>query len=230
MNTGTEQTSSGHLLIDLAEQDKLHILHPGQIIAYKGSPSGREDRVMDLAGVYRKRRWIRAAISGPSQLLLGLPGGCRLHTVPIGTDSNLLFNFRNVLFFSEGITMQSRVQSIKNAMITKDWVRMKFSGPGHIGVIASGWMESIQLSPDTPLYVDAGALIAYPENARLKLSVYGNTLASQHMKMQWELRGSGPVLIQTGAVDAQFESQMRQDGLIRRTLREVLPFGGVFIK
>ncbi|MFC3345831.1 hypothetical protein ACFOHW_26215 [Paenibacillus abyssi] len=75
---GNEQTQNGHVLISLTEEDRLHILHPGQIIAYKGNPSGREDRFMDLAGMYRKRRWIRSKISGPSELLLGLPqdAGC----------------------------------------------------------------------------------------------------------------------------------------------------------
>ncbi|MFC3345797.1 AIM24 family protein [Paenibacillus abyssi] len=185
---------------------------------------------MDLAGMYRKRRWIRSKISGPSELLLGLPPGCRLHVVPIEAESSLLYDFRNVLFFSDGMTMKNRLQSIKNAVITQEWVRIKFSGPGQLGIISTGFMETLTLHPETPLYVDAGALIAYPEDASLKISVYGNSLASQHMKVQWEIKGNGPVLIQTGSSDPQLERQMRQDSLIRRTLREVLPFGGVFIK
>ena len=52
-------------------------------------------------------------------------------------------------------------------------------------------------------------LVAYPEEASIELSVYGNKLASQHMNVQWEIRGSGPVLIQTGSRDAELEEQLR---------------------
>lgn len=226
-----EHVQSGHLTVRLAEEERLHILHPNQILAYKGHPSGREDRFMDIKGAYRKRRWIRSKISGPSELLIGLPPACKLHVVPIEGDSNLLFDFRSVLFFSDGMLMQNRLQSFKHALITKEWVRTKFTGPGHLGLLSTGFMESLELDEDVPLYVDAGSLLAYPEKAQVKLSVYGNTLASQHMRVQWELKGTGPVLIQTGAAtDPQLESQLKPDGFIRRTLREVLPFGGVFIK
>lgn len=228
---GNNDTShGGHALLKLDPEEALHVLHPGQIVAYKGNPSGREDRFMDFAGMYRKKRWIRSKLSGPCDILLGLPPGCRLHAIPIAADSDLLFDFRHVLFFSEGVSMKSRIQSIRNAVITKDWVRMRFTGPGMLGIVTNGSMEPLELDPDTPTYVESGSLVAYPENAQLKISVYGNSLASQHMKVQWEIKGRGPVLIQTGAADPQLERGMRQDGLIRRTLREVIPFGGVFIK
>ncbi|MBD2844293.1 AIM24 family protein [Paenibacillus sp. IB182496] len=185
---------------------------------------------MDIAGMYRKRKWIRSRIAGPAELLLGMPPGCRLHTLQLEAQSDLLFDLRNVLFFTDGMTMKNRLQSFKNAVITKELVRMRFAGPGQLGIVTTGEMTALELDPSIPLFVDATALIAYPENAAIKLSVYGNSLASQHMRVQWELIGSGPVLVQTGSADAQLESQVRQDGLLRRTLREVLPFGGVFIK
>lgn len=107
---------------------------------------------------------------------------------------------------------------------------MRFSGPGQLGLITAGDVKSIQLQPDRPLYVETGALVAYPENASIQLSVYGNKLASQHMNVQWEIRGSGPVLIQTGSRDTELEEQLQNGGFIRRILREVLPFGGIYIK
>jgi hypothetical protein len=60
--------------------------------------------------------------------------------------------------------------------------------------------------------------------------VYGNSLASQHMNVQWELRGKGPVLIQTGSRDSGLESRLGDEGWFKRLLREVLPFGSVYIK
>ncbi|MOA29393.1 hypothetical protein D3C78_1504040 [compost metagenome] len=107
---------------------------------------------------------------------------------------------------------------------------MRFSGPGRIGIITSGDMKAIQLQPDRSLFVETGALVAYPENASIKLAVYGNKLASQHMNVQWEIRGSGPVLIQTGSRDTELAQQVQDGGFIKRILREVLPFGGIYIK
>ncbi|CAM4415049.1 uncharacterized protein (AIM24 family) [Paenibacillus endophyticus] len=226
----TVPAQTGHVHIQLSEPDKLHVLHPKSIIAYQGDPQSREDRFMDLAGMYRKKRWIRSILSGPSEFIIGLPAGCSLETVHIEEKSDLLFDFRHVIFFSDGMKLKSVIQKLKNAWITKEFVRMRFSGPGQLGLITAGDVKSIQLQPDRPLYVETGALVAYPENASIQLSVYGNKLASQHMNVQWEIRGSGPVLIQTGSRDTELEEQLQNGGFIRRILREVLPFGGIYIK
>ncbi|MWC29785.1 AIM24 family protein [Paenibacillus sp. MMS18-CY102] len=220
----------GHVHVSLEEADKLHVLHPKSVIAFQGMPHHREDRLMDLAGMYRKRKMIRSLFQGSSELVLGLPAGCSLETVEIDAQSNLLFDFRHVMFFSDGMKLKSVVQRMKNAWITKELVRMRFSGPGSLGLITAGDLMTIQLQPDRPLFVEAGTLVAYPDTATIRLSVYGNQLASQHMNVQWELRGSGPVLIQTGSHDAELEAQLQNGGLIKRILREVLPFGSVYIK
>lgn len=226
----TVPVQTGHVHVTLDHADKLHFLHPKSIIAYQGSPQLREDRFMDFAGLYRKKKWIRSLLSGPSEFIIGLPPGCSLETVHIDGHSDLLFDFRHILFFSDGMKLKSVIQKMKNAWITREFVRMLFSGPGMLGIITAGDMKAIQLQPDRPLYVETGALVAYPENASIQLSVYGNKLASQHMNVQWEIRGSGPVLIQTGSRDAGLEEQLQNGGFIKRILREVLPFGGVYIK
>jgi uncharacterized protein (AIM24 family) len=226
----TVPAQTGHVQVSLEDADKLHVLHPKSIIAYQGEPHYREDRFMDFAGMYRKKRWIRSQISGPSEFIIGLPAGCSLETIQIEAKSDLLFDFRHVIFFSDGMQLKSVIQKLKNAWITKEFVRMRFSGPGMLGIITAGDVRSIQLQPDCPLYVETGALVAYPEHASIQLSVYGNKLASQHMNVQWEIRGSGPVLIQTGSRDAELEEQLQNGGFIKRILREVLPFGGIYIK
>jgi len=220
----------GHVRIQLDTIDVLNVLHPKSIIAYQGSPRNREDRIMDLAAAYRKRKWIRSRMQGPSEMVIALPAGCSLLTFEIPADSNLLFDFRHIMFFTEGMGLKSRIQKIKNAWITREWVRIKFTGPGALGIITKGELATIQLQPDRPLFVESGSLVAYPENANIKLSVYGNTLASQHMSVQWEITGNGPVLIQTGSNDNQLIEQLHHDSLIRRLLRELLPFGGIYIK
>lgn len=220
----------GHVRISLTEEEALHVLHSKSIIAYQGGPQSREDRFMDLGGVYRKKKWIRSRLQGPSEFLLGLPAGFSLESFSIDEQSNLLFDFRHVAFFSEGMTFKSKILKWKTAWITRELVRIKFSGPGTLGILTVGDMTSMQLDPVQPLFVDKNALIAYPEDASIRLSVYGNPLASQHMNVQWEMRGTGAVLIQTGSRDRQLEDKLTDDSWIKRLLRELLPFGSVYIK
>lgn len=220
----------GHVKVTLQESDKLHVLHPGAIIAYQGEPQQRQDHFMNLAGVYRKKKWIRALLSGPSEFIIGLPPGCSLETITIGPDSDLLFDYRHVLYFTDGVQHKSVIQKLKNVWITRELVRMRFSGPGELGVITSGDIAVLQLSADHPLFVKTGSLVAYPANASIQLAVYGNQLASQSMNVQWKISGNGPVLIQTGLHGKELEHPLQNDGFIKRLLREVLPFGSVYIK
>jgi uncharacterized protein (AIM24 family) len=107
---------------------------------------------------------------------------------------------------------------------------MRFSGGGLLGLVSTGTLCELTLDPERPLYVDTGCLVAFPERAEMRLAVYGNPLASQQMNYHWEMKGTGKVLIQPAARDSNFEAGLRQDSLLRRVLREALPFGGVFIK
>lgn len=222
--------NAGHVNISLEPNDGLHVLHPKALLAYQGDPRSREDKLMDMPSMYRKRKLIRSHLKGPSNMIVGMPPNCSMETVDIAEGSNLLFDFRHVLFYTDGVTMKSKVQTFKNAWITREWVRMKFSGPGRLGIISSGALATLQLDPERPLFVEAGSLVAYPEDAEIKLSVYGNQLAAQHMNVQWEMKGKGPVLMQTGFRDVQLQEQIHKDSFIRRTLRELLPFGGVYIR
>lgn len=226
----TAPSPIGHVRITMSGDEAMHVLHSKSIIAYQGAPRSREDRFMDIGGVFRKKKWIRSRLQGPSEFLLGLPAGFSLESFDIPEESSLLFDFRHVVFFTDGMTFKSKILKLKTAWITRELVRIKFSGPGKLGIITVGDITTMQLDPIQPLFVDKSALIAYPEDAAIRLSVYGNTLASQHMNVQWEMRGSGPVLIQTGSRDRQMEDKLSEDGWFKRLLREVLPFGSVYIK
>lgn len=214
----------------VGENEEIHVLHPQQIIAYQGPSSGRADRLMDVKGMYRKRRLIRSDMSGPCRFVAALPPGYRIKTLELNGKSDLLYDFRHLFFYSKGITMQTRVLSMKNMLVTRDIVKVKFAGCGSIGILTEGTVCEAELHPSDPLYVDAGSIIAYPENARLELTVYGNHLASQHMSYHWKMTGHGPVLFQAGRQSRRFERDSNEDGIIKRFLREALPFGGVFIK
>lgn len=210
--------------------ETVHILHPEQIITYRGPSDGRSDRLMNVKGMYRKKKLIQADLSGPCEFTAALPPGFAVKAVELREGSDLLYDFRNIFFYSSGIEMQARILHIKNMLITKDAVKMKFSGTGTIGLLTEGAVYEAELRPDEPLYVDARSLVAYPENAKLELTVYGNTLASQHMNYQWKMTGSGTVLFHAGPKGSRLQKEMDQDNIFKRILREVIPFGGVIIK
>ncbi|XMB28931.1 AIM24 family protein [Paenibacillus sp. BR2-3] len=219
------------LAFTILENEEIYVLHPQQIIAYQGPSSGRADRFMDVKGMYRKRKLIRAEMSGPCRFVAALPPGYRIKTLQLDGKSDLLYDFRHLFYYSKGVEMQTRVLSMKNMFVTRDVVKVKFSGKGSIGILTEGTVSEAALDPLDPLYVDAGSVIAYPENAKLELTVYGNHLASQHMSYHWKMTGKGPVLFQAGRQNRRFERDTNDsDGIIKRFLREVLPFGGVFIK
>jgi uncharacterized protein (AIM24 family) len=232
MNISFDQAEirTGLATLEVEHSESIYVLHPKQIVAFQGKPSQREDSFMKLPGMYRKKRLIQSRIHGPSKFMLGLPEGYCVGTVPIQADDDLLFEFRHVLFYTEGITFRSHVQTVRNAVITRDFVKMRFQGPGTLGLITAGPLYHAELHPTEPLFVDIGCLVAYPQKANIRLSVYGNTLASQHMNYHWELTGSGPVLLQPCKSDKALDEQMQNDSLLRRVFRELIPFGGVFIR
>jgi uncharacterized protein (AIM24 family) len=210
--------------------ESVHVLHPNQIVAFQGSSHLREDSFMKLSNMYRKKRLIQSRISGPSRCMLGLPEGYNLGTVSIKEDDDLLFEFKHVLFYMEGMSFRTHIQTVRNAIMSRDFVKMRFQGPGTLGLLTTGPLYEVELHPDNPLYVDVQCLVAYPQHISLKPCVYGNTLASQHMNYHWELTGTGSVLLQPCKPDKQLDEQMQSESWMRRVLREVIPFGGIFIK
>lgn len=235
MNIGYENEPSGYgglaVTFDIRDGEKLHLLHPSQIIAFRGSADKRADKLMNVKGMYRKKKLIRADFTGPCQFVAAMPPSIALKIITLTAESDLLYDFRHLFFYTEGVRMETRLLSMKNMMITRDAVKMKFSGEGQIGILTQGQVLELPLSTDEPVYVEAGCVIAYPENAKLELSVYGNHLASQHMKYQWKITGRGSVLVQAGGGGGGLERDLNNnDGIIKRFLREAIPFGGVFIK
>jgi len=224
-------TLSQAVTLQLDGGEKVSVLHPSQIIAFQGNSNQREDRLMDIAGMYRKRKLIQSTISGPAQFMIGLPAGYSVQTIPLTEGADLLFEWKHVLFYTDGMRVERRVQTLKNALITREIIKMKFSGDdGVLGILTHGPLHRMKLDPVQPTYIDVGCLVAYPENATLTPRVYGNALASQHMNYHFEITGQGYALIQTGKSDHQLEQEIEGDGFIRRVLREVIPFGGILIK
>lgn len=229
-NLSSSPEQSTIIRLKLSENDIVHVLHPDRIVAFSGLSSSREDRFYNLQGMYRKKRFIQSRISGESSCLLALPAGYFLKCIPIEGNHDLLFEYRHLLFYTEGIELRQTFQKMKHVMITRDWIKTRFSGNGMIGILSQGPLYELALDPIHPVYIDFQSLVAYPEQAQIDPCVYGNHLASQYMNFQWKITGNGHILIQTGKVDAQLDRQLQNDNLIKRILRELLPFGNVWIK
>ncbi|WP_127588477.1 AIM24 family protein [Paenibacillus koleovorans] len=218
------------LKLVLEQQEAVHLLHPKQLIAFQGASSQREDRLLNPKGIMRKKKLVKAVLTGPAAAMIALPAGYSVTSVPIQGDSSLLFEFRHLLYYTDLITMKSVVQSAKNMLITRDLIRMRFAGEGSIGLLSRGPLQTWELDPERPSFIDSRCLIAYPADAKLDLCVYGNHLAAQHMAYHWKLTGTGTALLQAAPSDPGFEEQLGGDGLMKRTLREILPFGNIWIR
>lgn len=229
-NLSSAQHQSTVVRLELNVDDVVHILHPDRIVAFSGPSSAREDRFYNIKGMYRKKRLIQSRITGKSSCMLALPAGYFLKCIPISGDHDLLFEYRHLLFYTEGIQMKQTLQKMKHMLVTRDWIKTKFSGNGMIGILSQGPLYELALNPQQPVYVDFKSLIAHPYNADLDPCVYGNHLASQYMNFQWKITGEGYILLQTGKSDTQLDKQLQNDNLIKRILREVLPFGNIWIK
>ncbi|MBM6382874.1 MULTISPECIES: AIM24 family protein [Paenibacillus] len=230
LNTAEAGGAGQVVTFSLIQNDRLHILHPQQIVAFRGSSSSRNDKFMTISGMVRKKKLIKSEITGPCQFVAALPPGFTMKEVELTEESDLLYDFRHLFFYSDGVNMHTKIQKIKNMLITQDAVKMKFSGKGKIGLLTQGQVCQQELHPTAPLYVDAGSIIAYPENAKLELTVYGNNLASQHMNYHWKMTGQGSVLFQAGRENNRLERDLNDEGLFKRILKEVIPFGNVIIK
>lgn len=229
-NMASSPHQSTVVRLELGEHDIAHVLHPDRIIAFSGPAFAREDRFYNIKGMYRKMRFIQSRLTGHCSCLLALPAGYFLKCIEIDGDHDLLFEYRHLLFYTEGVEMKQTLQKMKHMLITRDWIKTRFSGKGMIGILSQGPLYELALERERPVYIDCRSLVAHSRQAEIDLCVYGNHLASQYMNFQWKVTGDGYVLIQTGKTDAQLDKQLQNDHLVKRVLREMLPFGNIWIK
>lgn len=176
---------------DLQPGDRLHILHPGQVIAYRGPAAQRSDKLLDIKGIYRKRKLIRSDYSGPCQLVAAFPPSVGLKTLTLTKGSDWLYDFRQLFYYTEGIHMETRVLSMKNMMITRDAVKVKFSGRGQIGVLTQGQVLELPLHPEEPLYVEAGRCWLTPRTRSWSCRFTATTWPANICATSGKSRGTG---------------------------------------
>lgn len=55
LNTAEAGGAGQVVTFSLIQNDRLHILHPQQIVAFRGSSSSRNDKFMTISGMVRKK-------------------------------------------------------------------------------------------------------------------------------------------------------------------------------
>ena len=84
----------------LIQDDRLHILHPQQIVAFRGASNSRQDKFMNISGMYRKKL-IKSEITGPCQFVCRPSPGFTMKEVQLTDYSDLLYDFRHLFFYSK---------------------------------------------------------------------------------------------------------------------------------
>jgi uncharacterized protein (AIM24 family) len=208
--------------------DKVHVLEPATIIMFHGDGNLREDRRVKIKHAFAGNRLYEAIISGPCDFILSLPAGCYLGVIPV--DNELLFDVKNVLFYSENMSLTRKHQPLLNMFATSSITRYEFKGSGTIGIMSGGPIISEELD-DKPLYVDVNSLVAVPKSARLKVAVYGNGKAEQHMAWQYLITGTGTILIDTASATAllKTQGQKSKDNIMMRAIKDNVPGANTLI-
>ncbi len=215
--------------ISLADSsDKIHVLEPATIIMFHGEGNLREDRRVKITHAFAGNRLYESLISGPSEFILALPAGCYVNVVPV--TSELLFDVKNILFYSDSMAVKRKRQSWFNMVATSSITRYEFKGLGEVGIMSGGPIIS-QALDDTTCYVDINSLIALPKSAKIEVAVYGNVKAEQHMAWQFLITGSGTILIDAASATAVLstQGQKSKDNILVRAIKDNVPGANIFI-
>jgi uncharacterized protein (AIM24 family) len=104
---------------------------------FEGNPDDRVDEFFSLKDIFRKHSFLRAVLSGPSRCILSLNSNFFITIIDIREDNNLLYEFKNILFYSHGISLSHVFQPVKHMLTTKSIVKAKFEGEGKVGLMSS---------------------------------------------------------------------------------------------
>lgn len=55
LNHAEAGTAGQVVTFSLIQDDRLHILHPQQIVAFRGPSNSRQDKLLNISGIYRKK-------------------------------------------------------------------------------------------------------------------------------------------------------------------------------
>ena len=225
----------------LGQGELLKVFEPQSVILYEGDPKKRRTSVVrpagDLKVLVSKRNLTVTTIEGPSSLVVSLPRGCYVNIFPINGDDPFLYNFRNVLFCTGGITYRSRLllkDNVAMAFATRSIIATSFSGSGHVGIASDAELLTRDISGRS-VYVNVNNVISIPKSAEVKVTCYGNDLSAQIMQLHYLIKGtkaSGEYIVYQGASVGPATNRQQgnaQGGLPQRLVKKYIPGADLFI-
>jgi uncharacterized protein (AIM24 family) len=228
--------------INLIAGEFVKVFEPNSIILFEGDPERRKEEFVniatDLKAVFSKKKIIVSTIQGPSSFVVSLPRGCFINIFEVNGDDSFLYNFKNLLFCTNGITYRSQIllkNKLSMALATKSLVATSFSGNGHIAILSDAELFQRNIS-NTAVYINVNNIISIPKSADVQVTYYGDNLSSQTMEMHYLIKGtkrSGEYILFQGAnigIAQEQQQNTNADSLPKRIVKKYVPGADIILK
>jgi len=216
----------------LEEREELHILKPDSLIAFRasGDHNAKHKHLPIFKNIFNRRSFVESVISGSAEGILALPEGCVLTIIKVN-DENVLYEYKNILCYSSGISIDSVKQKVKHMIITGSIFQARLRGSGTVVLMSSGELVDWTLDASTPVFVRFGNLVSLPsDNITCNIGTYGNEMAVQNGGFHYILKGQGKILIESLSSREYIElMKARKDSIFKRIVRHILPGGDIII-
>jgi len=183
-------------------------------------------KFLDFKSMIKKGSLLASNIRGKASLVLSLPRGYYIKIIKIKGSDDMLYEYKNVLFFSHEIQMKSEIVPLESILTTGSIARLSFHGYGFIGIMSQGELIEKQIS-ENGVYVCCNNLVAFPRKVSLQPGVYGNGKASQSMPWHYlitnEKNVAASIIIESVCMSGSLQSQESGDGILKRFIKEVVP-------
>jgi len=212
--------------INLDENEPITILEPESIIFFDGDPEKRNDQFLDFKSMIKKGSLLSSNIRGKASLVLSLPRWYYIKIIEIKGKDDMLYEYKNVLFYSNDIQLTAEFAPLKIIATTGSLARLCFHGSGFIGIMSQGELIQKQIS-EKGVYVCCNNLVSIPRSVSLTPCVYGNETASQSMSWHYlitnEKNVAASIIIESVCMSGSLQSQASGEGIFKRFIKEVVP-------
>lgn len=221
--------------IILKDGDSLTLLEPESLIMYEGNPENiKKERIkicddIDRRILLAKNAFTKTTIEGAANLVISLPREFFITIIKIEDSQQLLYNFKDVIFYTKNISFYFKIIKIKEimkAIATGSLVFTGIRGNGYVGIFHNAKLFKKDISISSSVLVNKNSIIAFPESAHVKLIPVGNKLHAHTTKLMCSIRGSqeaGEYILYQGANIDFASQQLQSDNIFKRFIKEFVP-------
>lgn len=234
-NNSIKQVSNSSIEIKLQEGDILMLLEPESLIMYEGNPENIKKEYIDFCKyedrkiLFTKNTLTKTIIEGTSNLLISLPREFFISVLPIKEATPLFYNFKNVIFYTNGVSFSTK--SIKIKEFTKSIVMgtlffTRFTGNGYVGMVNNAELFKKNISKISSVLINKNSIFAIPESAIVKLIPVGNELHAHTTNPMCAVRGTkeyGEYIVYQGANVGFTSQQLKPENIVKRFIKEFVP-------